>query len=63
MIAFRPANAALVAVMSAFARLISGRSGRLGVEAVMGIGYDDLMIRRLLSWPRHPEAVVLRTPT
>lgn len=39
MIAFCPANAALVAVMSAFPRLISGRSGRLGVEAVMGIGY------------------------
>jgi hypothetical protein len=43
MIAFCPANAVLVAVMSAFPRLISGRSGRLGVEAVMGleIYYDD----------------------
>jgi len=65
MIAFRPANAALVAVMSAFPRLISGRSGRLGVEAVMGIGYDDYDDYEDYSRGRAiPEAVVgLRTPT
>ena len=44
MIAFCPANAVLVAVMSAFPRLISGRSGRLGVEAVMG---DIIMMIRI----------------
>ncbi len=35
MIAFCPANAEIVVVMSAFPRLISGKLGRLGVEAVM----------------------------
>ena len=64
MIALCPANAVLVAVMSAFPRLISGRSGRLGVEAVMG---DIIMMIRKNTNSRGraiPEAVVvLRTTT
>ena len=62
MIAFCPANAVLVAVMSAFPRLISGRSGRLGVEAVMGL--DIIMMITNSRGRAIPEAVVvLRTTT
>jgi hypothetical protein len=51
MIAFCPANAEIVVVMSAFPRLISGKLGRLGVEAVM-VAVDQLkefVCRAILS--------------
>jgi hypothetical protein len=57
MIAFCPANAEIVVVMSAFPRLISGKLGRLGVEAVMVTVEQERRQEsvKLSSEPRHPQ--------